>query len=118
MINKVFIITLKYIPIVQMMGMYINALNYLKYGWFDSYLLDFIIGNSLITTFLLFVCSYVFKFCNWYRYIIISNFVNICVTNIDAYIGLNISNAQMINIIEIINMTGISFSLYNKFIKK
>lgn len=35
-----------------------------------SYLLDFIIGNSITTTFLLYVCSYVFGFCKWHRFII------------------------------------------------
>ena len=118
MINKIFILTLKYIPIIQMVGMFINSLNYLKYGWFDSYFLDFIIGNSLITTFLLFICSYVFRFCNWYRYIIITNFINIVITNIDAWGYLNIDNAKLLDIISIVNTIGIICSLYSKLYRK
>ena len=118
MINKIFILTLKYIPIIQMVGMLINNFNYLFIGLYDSYILDYIIGNSIITTFLLFICSYVFKFCNWYRYIVISNFVNITITYIDSVFYLNIDNKLMFTIMNIVNAVGISFSLYNKFIKK
>lgn len=32
-----------------------------------SYLLDFIIGNSITTTFLLYVCSYVRLYSEWFR---------------------------------------------------
>lgn len=117
MINKIFILTLKYIPIIQMVGMFINNFNYLIIGLFDSYILDYIIGNSIITTFLLFVCSYVFKFCNWYRYIIIFNFINITITYIDSICYLNINNKLMFVIMNIINAIGISFALYNKLYK-
>lgn len=117
MINKIFILTLKYIPIIQMVGMFINNFNYLIIGLFDSYILDYIIGNSIITTFLLFVCSYVFKFCNWYRYIIISNFTNITITYVDSICYLNINNKLLFVIMNIVNAIGISFALYTKFHK-
>lgn len=117
MINKIFILTLKYIPIIQMVGMFINNFNYLIIGLFDSYILDYIIGNSIITTFLLFVCSYVFKFCNWYRYIIISNFTNITITYVDSICYLNINNKLLFVIMNIVNVIGISFSLYTKLHK-
>lgn len=118
MINKIFILTLKYIPIIQMVGMFINNINYLILGLYDSYIIDYIIGNSVITTFLLLICSYVFKFCNWYRYIIITNFINITIANIDAIFYLNINNIKMFILFNIINMLGISLSLYNKLKNK
>lgn len=118
MINKIFILTLKYIPIIQMVGMFINNINYLILGLYDSYIIDYIIGNSFVTTFLLLICSYVFKFCNWYRYIIITNFINITIANIDTIFYLNINNIQMFILINIINMLGISLSLYNKLKNK
>lgn len=46
-----------------------------------SYLLDFIIGNSITTTFLLYVCSYVFGFCKWHRFIITANIINLLIAN-------------------------------------
>ena len=117
MINKIFILTLKYIPIIQMVGMFINNFNYLIIGLFDSYILDYIIGNSIVTTFLLFVCSYIFKFCNWYRYIIISNFMNITITYVDSICYLNTNNKVLFVIMNIINAIGISFALYTKLHK-
>lgn len=118
MLHKLFILTIKYIPIIQMVGMFINNINYLLIGFYDSYIIDYIIGNSLITTFLLLVCSYVFRFCNWYRYIIITNFINITITNIDAMFYININNIQLFVLLNIINILGIIISLYNKLKNK
>lgn len=47
-----------------------------------SYILDFIIGNSITTTFLLYVCSYVFSFCKWHRFIITANIINLLIANL------------------------------------
>lgn len=57
-----------------------------------SYTFDFIIGNSIITTFLIYICSYIFHFCIWHRLIITANFINLCIANYDAIIGIPISN--------------------------
>lgn len=46
-----------------------------------SYILDFIIGNSITTTFLLYVCSYVFGFCKWHRFIITANIINLLIAD-------------------------------------
>lgn len=55
----------KYIPIIQMVGMLFNNILYCFSDiYIISYLLDFIIGNSITTTFLLYVCSYVLVFVN------------------------------------------------------
>lgn len=54
-----------------MVGMLFNNILYCFSNiYIISYLLDFIIGNSITTTFLLYVCSYVFGFCKWHRFII------------------------------------------------
>lgn len=50
-------------PVIQMAGMLLNNILY----YFDicnklSYISDFIIGNSIITTILLYLCSNVFQF--------------------------------------------------------
>lgn len=53
-----------------MVGMLFNNILYCFSDiYIISYLLDFIIGNSITTTFLLYVCSYVFGFCKWHRFI-------------------------------------------------
>lgn len=61
-----------------------------------SYLLDFIIGNSITTTFLLYVCSYVFGFCKWHRFIITANIINLLIANLDAYYRIPISDIQLL----------------------
>lgn len=53
-----------------MAGMLINNLLYFNDIYCLSYILDYLIGNSIITTFLLIVCSYIFNFCTWHRLII------------------------------------------------
>lgn len=80
-----------------MAGMLVNNILY----YFDvcnelSYTFDFIIGNSIITTFLIIVCSYVFEFCIWHRLIIVANFINISIANIDVIFKLNITDIQLL----------------------
>ena len=75
---------------MQMAGMLLN--NTLCYFCTDLdtiYLLDYIIGNSIITTILLFICSYIFNYCVWHRLIILANFINISIANIDAVYHIN-----------------------------
>ena len=58
--KRLFIVLIKYIPIIQMVGMLFNNILYCFSNiYIISYLLDFIIGNSITTTFLLYVCSMV-----------------------------------------------------------
>ena len=81
------------------------------------YIIDFVIGNSLITTFLLFVCSYMFGFCNWHRLIIISNFVNLTIANVDAIIGIPVSDLGLILLYIIVYMIFLFIIVYKKFCK-
>ncbi len=67
-----------------------------------SYTFDFLIGNSIITTFLIYLCSYIFNFCIWHRLIITANFINLAIANIDAIIGIPITNIQLLIIYHII----------------
>lgn len=116
MLKRLFIILLKYIPIVQMMGMLVsNTLYYFEIYTMCSNIIGFIIGNSLITTILLYVCSYVFKFCNWYRYIIIANLTNICIIEYDILIGIPITNYQLLLSYYIVATIFSLLAIYSKF---
>ena len=85
--KRLFIVLIKYIPIIQMVGMLFNNILYCFSDiYIISYILDFIIGNSITTTFLLYVCSYVFGFCKWHRFIITANIINLLIANLDAYL--------------------------------
>lgn len=82
--KRLFIVLIKYIPIIQMVGMLFNNILYCFSDiYIISYILDFIIGNSITTTFLLYVCSYVFGFCKWHRFIITANIINLLSESID-----------------------------------
>lgn len=99
---------------MQMAGMLLN--NTLCYFCTDLdtiYLLDYIIGNSIITTILLFVCSYIFKYCTWHRLIILANFVNITIANIDAVYHINITDLQLFCIYYIISIVFIIIATAN-----
>ena len=61
--RKFLILLIKFIPVIQMAGMLLNNTLY----YFDvcrelCYTLDFIIGNSIIATILLYTCSRIFSF--------------------------------------------------------
>ena len=111
--KKIFLILIKFIPVIQLAGMLLNNTLYC----FDiikvaSYATDFIIGNSVITTFLLFVCSYLFNFCKWHRLIITANFINIMIANYDAIFGIPITSIQLLCIYYIIAVIFIFISRY------
>lgn len=81
-----------------MVGMLFNNILYCFSDiYIISYILDFIIGNSITTTFLLYVCSYVFGFCKWHRFIITANIINLLIANLDAYYRIPISDIQLLN---------------------
>ena len=100
--NKLFILLIKFIPVIQMAGMLINNILYFNDIYFISYILDYIIGNSIITTFLLFICSYIFKFCIWHRLIITANLINITIASIDSVYKLPISDITLLIIYHIV----------------
>ena len=77
-----------------------------------SYLLDFIIGNSITTTFLLYVCSYVFGFCKWHRFIITANIINLLIANLDAYYRIPISDIQLLIVYHFVAALFICISTY------
>lgn len=80
-----------------MVGMLFNNILYCFSDiYIISYILDFIIGNSITTTFLLYVCSYVFGFCKWHRFIITANIINLLIANLDAYYRIPISDIQLL----------------------
>lgn len=117
-LKDIFVLLIKYMPIIQMVGMLFNNLIY----YFQlcnelSYISDFILGNSLITTFLLFVCSYIFGFCNWHRLLITSNFINIAIASIDSVYRIPISNLELLILYFIIYLIFLFIIVYKRFCK-
>ena len=55
---------------MQMAGMLVNnTIYYFNISNTFSYGLDFLLGGSFIIIFLIYICSYVFEFCEWHRII-------------------------------------------------
>lgn len=111
--KRLFIVLIKYIPIIQMVGMLFNNILYCFSDiYIISYILDFIIGNSITTTFLLYVCSYVFGFCKWHRFIITANIINLLIANLDAYYRIPISDIQLLIVYHFVAALFICISIY------
>lgn len=89
-INKLFVITLKYAPALMSICCIINTTG--AYFGYDMDLLSYISGISLIPWVFLLLASRVFRFCVYHRfmlyYIAIDNIVNI----IDYYIGIPVED--------------------------
>ena len=71
--RKLTLLLIKYIPVIQMTGIFINRL----LDYFTSLeivdILDFIFGSTILATILLISCSRTFKFCVFHRVIIVCN---------------------------------------------
>lgn len=71
--RKLTLLLIKYIPVIQMTGIFINRL----LDYFTALeivdILDFIFGSTILATILLISCSKTFKFCVYHRVIIVCN---------------------------------------------
>ena len=117
--RRLLILLIKFIPVIQMAGMLLNnTAYYFEINNEFSYTFDFLIGNSIVTTFLIYLCSYIFNFCIWHRLIITANLINLIIANIDAIIGLPITDIQLLIIYYIIASIFIIYSTIIHICKK
>ena len=119
MLKKVFLLLIKYMPIIQMVAMLVNNTMYC----FDVYtkmyyLLGYLTGNSLLTTVLLYACSSVFKFGNWYRQIVTANFVVMTIGQIDIHLRLPMTDFQLLLSYYIVCILFLFIIVINKFKSK
>lgn len=97
MFNKLLLLLIKYVPIIQMLAMLINnTLYYITSSYTAAYTIDFIFGNSLIFTILLLMISYRFNYCEWHRLIIIGNIINVAIASYDATFGIPFTDMQLL----------------------
>ena len=101
---KLLLVLLKYIPILISLVYVLNT--FATYVGIDIPAANNIAGMSLLTWIFVYIATIVFKFCIYHRmflyYILIVNIINI----IDYYIGIPISDFQLLMLHSII--TGIS----------
>lgn len=104
---------------MQMVGMLVsNVLYYFDVIGRYVYVMDYISGNSLTCTILLYICSYTFGFCKWHRLMITANLINISIATSDAIYRLPLSNLKLLSSYFIVSAIFITIILYNKFIRK
>lgn len=108
MLKKLFLLLVKFMPAIHMVGMIVNnTLAYFDCNIRINIALDFILGNSIYTSIILYVISYTFKFCNWYRIIITANLINLIIAMMDSIYTIPISNLKLFMIYYIINSVSI-----------
>lgn len=118
MMKKLFVLLIKYMPTIQLVGMLVNNTLY-KYDVnleFD-YIGDFLLGNSIANITILYVCSYTFGFCKWHRHIIMANLVNVIIATIDKVfiIPIGMSMLQLMhNTMTMFVYTKIGFLILQK----
>lgn len=96
--KKLFVLSVKYIPTIQLVGMLINNTLYT----FDillpiTYILDFLIGGSLVYIILGYICSITFGFCKWHRIIIAANLANSIIANIAIHTNLPVTDIELLS---------------------
>lgn len=97
-----------------MVGFIFNACFYIVKDTYElSYTLDFVLGNSLSLTILLLVISYTFGYCNWYRTIVITNFINISIAYIDACYSIPVKDMIMILLYLLVTSIGVIIAVYS-----
>ena len=67
--RRLFLFLMKYMPIVFAIGIVVNDVLY-NLEIHDYYIINYFCGNSIYTTVMMFISSYVFKYCTWHRVII------------------------------------------------
>lgn len=110
-LHKLLLVILKYTPIVNALGCLLNTV----FGYFniDLQVLSYICSMSLTTWLFIFVASIVFKFCFWYRMLLYYILVMDIISIIDYYIGIPLSDFNLL--ILYLTITGITLFilLYN-----
>lgn len=96
-LNKIFLIFLKYLPIITLGGCLINNTIYYFYDNNPiAYITDFSFGNSIIYLLFIFIASFVFKFCIWHRLLIMDNFINLSIAKYDSIFKIKVEDLELL----------------------
>lgn len=112
---KIFVLVTKYLPILIALIHFLNATISFFYG--NDIPLNYLGGVSLLSVSYLYLASYTFKLCEYYRmflhYIVIINAINIY----DYYIGLPINDMNMYLLCVLLTIITMFIVIYLKFFK-
>lgn len=113
--TKLFVLVSKVLPMILAFFHLLNCI----FGYFNwnNIILGYISGISILTICYLYLVSYILKLCEYYRmflhYCVIIDIINIY----DYYIGISITNVQLMYLYVIITITIMFIILYLKFLK-
>lgn len=95
-IYKIFLIALKYIPVLITLSYIINTLLY----WFgiDLSVLSNISGMSLLTWLFMYIATYVFRFCEYHRLLLYFILVNDGINIYDYYFTIPLEDHIMLEL--------------------
>lgn len=94
--KKLLLVTIKYLPVIQMAGTLLNNTLYYLEVPYISFTIDFTLGNTLAIIFLLYLLSYVFGFCIWHRLIITGNLINTLIAATDSLYTLPVKDIELL----------------------
>ena len=101
---------------MQMMGILIvNTLCYFDKSIIIQHILNYMCGNNLFSIIILFIASIIFKFCNWHRFIIISNLITISIAQYDVMFIIPIEDKQLLLSYYIVATIFSLLAIYSKF---
>ena len=112
---KIFVLVSKVLPMILAFFHLLNCI----FGYFNlnNIILGYISGISILTICYLYLVSYIIKLCEYYRmflhYCVIIDIINIY----DYYIGISITNIQLIYLYIIVTIIVMFIILYLKFFK-
>ena len=113
--TKLFVLVSKVLPMILALCHLLNCI----FGYFNwnNIILGYISGISILTIGYLYLVSYIIKLCEYYRmflhYCVIIDIINIY----DYYIGIPITNMQLMYLYVIVTIIVMFIILYLKFFK-
>lgn len=116
--NKLFLISVKYMPVIQMAGMLLSNSSYYNDIYILGYIIDFIVGNCLLYALLLFLCNKIFTFCIWHKFIVSANLINAFISTIDKIYRINIEDSKLLATYYIIASIFILIATYTHIKRK
>ena len=110
LVYKLELLCIKYIPIFLSVVYTLNMI--LSYNDINLYILDYLVGTSLITTIPMYISSYVYRFCKYHR-MFIHHLVSVnSIDIIDSTIGIPVSDYNLLLLYMVLFGIFLIFALY------
>ena len=109
-LNKLFVVMLKYAPVVMVICCIINTTG--AYFGYDMSLLSYVSGISLIPWLFMLVASRVFRFCVFHRFMLYYVFIDNVINIIDYYLCIPVDDFRILMIHYIVLGLVLSAAVY------